>query len=150
VEVETKTEAKMPQQMTDEITADTPLLVWLASQGRRQHFLVRRPIGRFESVAAQLMSFAAPPVTLCRLPGPLPLPPARCGTFVLDDVAALSLEQQIALYDWLGTGDGDVCVISVTAAPLASLVETGAFLDGLFHRLCRVQLDLMTTQPRER
>ena len=138
------------QQVTEEITADTPLLVWLASQGRRQHFLVRRPIGRFESVASQLMSFGAPPVRLCRLPGPLPLPADRTGTLVLDDVAALSLEQQIALFDWLGAGRGDVCVISVTATPLASLVESGGFLDGLFHRLCRAQLDLISPKPFER
>jgi hypothetical protein len=129
------------QHTAPEITADTPLLVWLASEGRRQHFLVRRPVGLFGTVGYQLMSFGAPPVRLCTLPGPLRLPADRSGTLVLDDIAALRVDQQIALFDWLG-GGGDVRVIAVTAAPLRSLVESGAFLESLFHRLGAVQLDL--------
>jgi Sigma-54 interaction domain len=133
------------QHSAPEITADTPLLVWLASEGRRQHFLVRRPVGLFGTVGYQLMSFGAPPVRLCTLPGPLRLPADRSGTLVLDDVAALRVDQQIALFDWLG-GGGDVRVIAVTAAPLRSLVENGAFLESLFHRLGAVQLDLTAAE----
>jgi DNA-binding NtrC family response regulator len=83
-----------------------------------------------------------PPVRLCRLPGSLELPPDKTGTLVLNDIAALALRDQIALYDWLGAGASELRVISVTTASLAPLVARGAFLEGLFHRLGAVQFDL--------
>jgi transcriptional regulator of aromatic amino acid metabolism len=127
-----------------------PLLsLWLASQRPRQHFLVRCEPGGFDSLAAQVAMVGAPPVRLCRLPGCLQLPPDRQGTLLLNDVATLALQDQIALYDWLGTGAGDLRVISVTAASLASLVARGAFLEGLCHRLGAVQFDL-TSRPHRR
>ena len=120
------------------------LPVWLAAQRPRHHVLVRCRRGGFSSVAAEVMSLGTPPVRLCPLPGPLDLPPDKEGTLLLNDVAALGLGDQIALYDWLGTGAAGLRVISVTAEPLAALVARGAFLEGLFHRLGAVQLDLTT------
>jgi hypothetical protein len=130
------------EQLTEQMTTDRRLMIWLAAQKRRQNYLVQCPAGRFEGIGAHVMAFSAPPVRLCRIPGPLCLPPERTGTLVIDDVAGLRLDQQITLFDWLGSGGGDVRVISVTAAPLGALVESGAFLEGLFHRLSTVQLAL--------
>jgi hypothetical protein len=59
-------------------------------------------------------------------------------------VATLAFADQIALYEWLGAGTGDLRIISVTAAPLAAHVARGAFLEGLFHRLGAIQFDLVT------
>lgn len=133
----------MLEQTTEEITTDTRLLMWLTSQRRRQNFLVRYPSGRFE-LRPQLLTSCVQPVRLCLLPGPLQLPRDSYGTLVLDDVATLRLEQQISLFDWLDERSCDVRVISVTSAPLTALVKGGVFLEGLFHRLSMVQLDLMS------
>jgi DNA-binding NtrC family response regulator len=84
------------------------------------------------------------PVWLCPLPGPLHLPPTKEGTLLLNDVATLTFADQIALYDWLCAGTGELRVISVTAASLAGLVARGEFLEGLFRRLGAVQFDLTT------
>ena len=83
-------------------------------------------------------------IRLCPLPGPLHLPSDERGTLLLNDVATLAFADQIALYEWLGAGTGDLRIISVTAAPLAALVARGAFLEGLFHRLAAIQFDLVT------
>ena len=91
-----------------------------------------------------VMALAAPPIRLCPLPGPLHLPSDRRGTLLLNDVATLAFGDQIALYEWLGAGTGDLRIISVTVAPLAALVARGAFLEGLFHRLGAIQFDLVT------
>jgi hypothetical protein len=136
----------MQQLATNEVDTHPLLILWLASQRPRQHFLMQCEPGRFDSVAAQAALLAVPPVRLCPHPGRLQLPPDKRGTLLLNDVAALALEDQIALYDWLGTGAGDLRVISVTTLPLAPLVARGAFLEGLFHRLGAVQFDLTSRE----
>jgi hypothetical protein len=118
--------------------------IWLAAQKPPHHFLVRCRRGGFASLAAEVMTLAAPPIRLCPLPGPLHLPADSRGTLLLNDVATLAFADQIALYEWLGAGTGDLRIISVTAAPLAALVARGAFLEGLFHRLGAIQFDLVT------
>jgi transcriptional regulator of aromatic amino acid metabolism len=136
----------MQQFATNEVDSHPLLLLWLASQRPRQHFLLRCESGRFDSVARKVAMLGVPPVRLSRLPGSLELPPDKRGTLVLNDVAALGLADQIALYDWLGSGAGDLRVISVTTSSLAPLVARGAFLEGLFHRLGAVQFDLTPGQ----
>lgn len=132
----------MQQQVTlTPMPTDAFLHLWLASQRPRHHVLVRCRPGGFASIAAEVMSLGAPPVRLCPLPGSLHLPPDKAGTLILNDVAALTLADQIALYDWLTVGAGRLRIISITAAPLAALVESGIFLEGLFHRLGAVQFD---------
>lgn len=136
----------MQQLATSEVESYPLLTLWLAFQRPRQHFLVRCEPGRFGGVAAQVASFATPPVRSCRLPGRLELPPDTRGTLLLHDVAALDISDQIALYDWLGQRAPDLRVISVTTAPLAPLVAQGVFLEGLFHRLGAVQFDLTSEE----
>jgi hypothetical protein len=126
------------------MTTDHFLHLWLASQKPRHHVVVRCRPRAVATIAAEVMSLAAPPVRLCPLPGPMHLPPDKTGTLILNDVAALALGDQIALYDWLAVGTGMLRVISLTAAPLAALVDSGIFLEGLFHRLGAVQFDLTT------
>ena len=123
--------------------AEQLLPLWLRAQRPRHHVLVRCRKGGFASIAAEVMNLGRPPVRLCPLPGPLRLPPDKQGTLLLNDVAALALADQVALYDWLGAG-GELRVISVTDAPLSALVARGAFLEGLFHRLGAVTFDLTT------
>ena len=83
----------------------------------------------------------------CRLPGELTLPANRVDAFVVRDAAAMTLAQQIELFDWMmGAGRG-VQVISVTSRPLVFLVEDGRFFEGLFYLLNAVCL---VTVPRKR
>ena len=111
----------MLQQVTLTTMATDPFLhLWLASQRPRHHVMVRCRPGGFASIAAEVMSLGPPPIRLCPLPGPLHLPPDKAGTLILNDVAALALADQIALYDWLAVGTCKLRVISVTAAPRQS------------------------------
>jgi hypothetical protein len=136
----------MHQQAAQDVDRHPMLILWLAFQRPRQHLLVRCEPGHLDLVAAEVKTFATPPVRLCRCPGRLELPTDRRGTLLLDDVAALDLRDQIALYDWLGGDTGDLRVISMTTASLAPLVAHGVFLEGLFHRLAAVQFDLTPTE----
>ena len=69
-------------------------------------------------------------------------PPADSGgTLIVIDVHMLGLREQIAFYDWLGHGAGDVRIISMTQFSLQVLTDRGLFLQGLFHRLSAVQFD---------
>ena len=86
------------------------------------------------------MTWCAQPVHCCQLPGYLDLPLAGNGTLVLTNAWALTLDQQIELYDWLDTRRA-VQVVSVTSKPLWPLVEQGRFLEGLFYRLNVVTLE---------
>jgi hypothetical protein len=136
----------MQQLATNEADTHPLLILWLASQRPRQHFLLQCEQDRFDAVAEQVTMFGVPPVRLSRLPGCLQLPPDKRGTLLLNEVAALALEDQIALYDWLGTDAGDLRVVSVTTSSLAPLVARGAFLEGLLHRLGAVQFDLTSRE----
>lgn len=126
------------------VAADKLLPLWLAGQRPRQSLLVRCRPGGFPSVASEVTTAGVPPVWLCPLPGPLYLAPTKAGTLLLNDVATLTFAEQIALYNWLCAGTGDLRIISVTATSLAGLVTRGEFLEGLFRRLSAVQFDLTT------
>jgi hypothetical protein len=77
-------------------------------------------------------------------PGERPwLPPvARCGTMILHDVGALTLEEQYRLMVWLQETAGGTRVVSTTSAPLLPLVEVGAFLDTLYYRLNTIYMEI--------
>jgi DNA-binding NtrC family response regulator len=62
------------------------------------------------------------------------------STLLIYDVAALTLRQQIDLYDWISVRGPETQVISVTSIPLFSLVDNGRFLESLFHRLSVVHI----------
>jgi transcriptional regulator of aromatic amino acid metabolism len=136
----------MQQLEANEVDTDPLLILWLASQRPQQHYLLHCEPGRFESVAAQVAMLGAQPVHTCHRPGTLQLPPDKQGTLLLNDIHLLALTDQIALYDWLGTGAGNLRVISVTTSKLAPLVARGAFLEGLFYRLGAVQLNLTSRE----
>ena len=89
-----------------------------------------------------LALLGAAPLRQINLPGPLTLPKDKGGSLLLNDVAALRLDQQIALYDWLSTKGRGVQVLSVTAAPIEERVSRGEFLEGLYYRLNVVRVDV--------
>jgi len=115
------------------------LLLSLTAQQQRPNLLITCEDAACEGVLTQLHALCAPPVHACTLPGRLTLPKKPAGTLLLHHVEALSIDQQIALYDWMSTAR-QVQVVSLTAAPLPWMVEHGQFLEGLFHRLNTVCL----------
>ena len=77
---------------------------------------------------------------VCVLPGDLHLPTHAPRHLMVGDVSALTLPQQLALYDWLHRFHNSVQVVSLASVPLWPLVEQGRFLEGLFYRLNVVTL----------
>jgi len=115
--------------------SEMPLLRSLTGQGARPNMLVFCSDGDVQAAFEQVRDVLGSPFSVCLLPGPLDLPTSGRGTLLLHDIAALTLPQQITLYDWLSTRGRDVQVVSMTGSQLLPLVETGRFLEGLFYRL---------------
>ena len=113
----------------DSLTSGTP----------RPNLLVLCSEVGLPSVVTRLATLCRLPFEVCPAPGPLQLPKHRVSTLIMYDPAALTLNQQIDLYDWISGRGRDTQVISVTSTPLFSLVEDGQFLESLFHRLNGVQ-----------
>jgi hypothetical protein len=88
-----------------------------------------------EPVVTRLATLCRNPLEVCPVPGRLQLPEHRVSTLLTYDAAALTLKQQIDMYDWITLRGRDTQVISVTSTPLFPLVENGQFLESLFHRL---------------
>jgi len=68
-------------------------------------------------------------------PGQLNLPEALTGTLMLWDVAQLTPDQQVELYQWMNGRHEDAQIVSLTSTHLPGLVERGQFHEGLFYRL---------------
>ena len=125
-------------------TADAPLVRRVLSKDRVNLLVYCRGRG-VDHVLQTLMQSCGHPVHLCRLPGPLELPPHEAGTLLLENASALTLDQQARLQDWMSRNLGETQVISVVFDSLYPMVEQGQFLDGLFYRLNVVSVQ---AQPR--
>jgi transcriptional regulator of aromatic amino acid metabolism len=115
--------------------SDIELLQALLGSERRPNLMVECDSGDVDDVLRQFQLVGAAPVHSCRLPGALDLPAGGAGTLLLHDVAALTISQQVMLFDWLQHRRGDTQVVSVTGTRLMDLVRDGRFLEGLFYRL---------------
>jgi hypothetical protein len=120
---------------------DAALMACLAARGRRPNVLVECTSDSSEAVLRHLMAMCGRPVRYYALPGRLELPATQEGTLMLRDVAALTLAQQVQLYDWLTCAGPTLQVISLTTLPLRDLVEDGAFLESLYYRLNVIRLE---------
>ena len=109
----------------DSLTSGTP----------RPNLLVLSSGVGLQPVVTRLAKLCRLPLGVCQAPGRLQLPKQRVSTLLTYDVAALTLKQQIDLYDWISVHGRDTQMISVTSTPLFALVEDGQFLESLFHRL---------------
>ena len=100
-----------------------------------------------EPAVSYLMRHSTGLLRTCRVPGPLNLPANPIDTFVIHDAAAMTIAQQVELFDWMtGAGRG-VQVISVTSRPLAPLVADGRFFEGLF---CLLNAVCLVAVPQKR
>lgn len=115
--------------------SEVKLLQSLTSCGRRPNLLMYCVDGGIEHVLMQLRDVCVGPFFECQLPGALNLPQSASGTLILHDVAALTIAQQVALFDWLHQQKGAAQVVSLTERDLMGMVDNGHFLEGLFYRL---------------
>ena len=123
---------------------DAILLGWLTANGHRPNVLIECQEPSADIATRHLMTWCALPFRYCALPGKLELPTTRKGTLLLKDVAALSLPQQVMLYDWLSAAGGDMQVISRDDGPPTSVSsKTASSSKGLFYRLNVIRLDAM-------
>jgi transcriptional regulator of aromatic amino acid metabolism len=108
----------------------------LTSARYRSNVLLQCSSGDIVAAAVQIAGLCTHPFRLCLTSGCLDLPERGSGgTLIIGDVSTLSIEQQIALYDWMDDRQHPVQVISITSVPLLPLVRSGRFLEGLFYRL---------------
>jgi transcriptional regulator of aromatic amino acid metabolism len=123
-----------------------PLLLRSATLGGiRPNFLVNCTSSELESVTGELLKWCGPSVRLCSMPGWLDLPSNYEGTLILTRVEDMSMDQQIALFDWMTTAHATVQVVSVATGRIDQLVRDGRFLEGLFYRLNVIRLDARST-----
>jgi hypothetical protein len=115
--------------------SEAPLLQSFTSATHRPNLLITCDDAGPEAVIGQLQELCASPFHRMALPGRLSLPAFGCRTLVLHDVSALTLTQQVALYDWISHDRSGLQIVSVTQAPLRSFVAKGLFLECLFYRL---------------
>jgi sigma54-dependent transcription regulator len=120
--------------------SDMDLLRALTTCERRPNLLVDCVDGGADGVLAQLQALCTEPFYSCRLPGALELPSDGTGTLLLHDVAALTIGQQVTLFDWLHQRRGSIQVVSVTERRLMGMVCDGRFLEGLFYRLNTISI----------
>lgn len=120
--------------------SDMELLRALTSCERRPNLLVDCVDGGAEAVLTRLQELCVGPFYCCQLPGALELPQNGAGTLLINDVAALTIAQQVALFDWLHQQKGAIQVVSLTQKRLLSMVCDGRFLEGLFYRLNTISI----------
>jgi Sigma-54 interaction domain len=96
------------------------------------------------SMIASLTPHLRKPVHRYRLHADSSLPLPTTGSLILSEIGALDLNQQLRIFQWLDRFHEGVPVqlVSTTSIPLYSLVESGAFHDGLFYRLNTIRFDL--------
>jgi hypothetical protein len=133
-----------------ETIADATFMRSLSCDARRLHLLVQCAPADVDVLVSRIVPWCVRPLHARRLPGPLSLPLERAGTLLLRGVSALSVAQQIELYDWLIASHPGMQVVSVTSVPIGPLVEAGLFLQGLFDRLNTIQLNASRRAARRR
>ena len=131
---------------TFELSART-WLQFLASAGQKPNVLIICSTAEADEVVRQLLRWCSLPLRYYALPSALRLPPDRRGTLLVQPIEALTLTQQIALYDWMNHSHDGPQVVSVATRPLTPLVRAGRFLEGLFHRLKQLTLEARHEEP---
>jgi hypothetical protein len=110
---------------------------------QRVNVLLMGTDGIIRDVLDRLMPNLREPIQIWRPPERLELPaPSQLGTLILRDVGALSPIDQQGLLEWLALSAGQTQIVSTTASPLLTRVETNGFLDTLYYRLNTVCVDV--------
>jgi hypothetical protein len=98
--------------------------------------LIGGPRDTVSAMLASLQGVFRPIVVRWTTGVALPVPPgANARTLVLEDVDALSRDEQDQLFRWLRQNDRAVQVVATTTQPLAQLVDSGEFDSRLYYAL---------------
>jgi hypothetical protein len=109
---------------------------WHIARTARVNLLVIHSRGVLPRLLDVLLPDLEEPIVSWRPGQHLALPSGTpSGTMILRDVGALADDEQRRLLDWLEETDGRTQVVSTSAEPLLSRVESGDFLDTLYYRL---------------
>ena len=117
------------------------LLTSLNLRGARPNLLVSCSLEEVPEVIDELSKWCLTPLNLLSLPATLDLPTIFEGTLLLTRIEALSLDQQITLFDWMTMAQCRMQVVSIATTRIDGLVKEGRFLEALFYRLNVVQLE---------
>jgi hypothetical protein len=120
--------------------SDSTLLRMLSSRNHRPNLLIENKRATLDSVLDQLGDVCESPISVCRFRGVLDLNVRSGATLVLADIDRMTIGQQLTLFDWLGCKGQDAQVVSITRAPMSTLIADGLFLEGLFFRLNTVTI----------
>jgi transcriptional regulator of acetoin/glycerol metabolism len=121
----------------------------MSLRGSGPNLLINCSGGEVHKVAREVKSWCDSPVRTCSMPGRLDLPSDFSGTLILTHIEEMSLEQQMALFDWLTVVHSRVRVVSIATTRIDSFVRDGRFLEGLFYRLNVVQFEARSPRVSE-
>jgi DNA-binding NtrC family response regulator len=121
--------------------SEASLLHALMNETRRPNLMVLCRRVTVDAAVQHIVSYCEPPFHMISLPGRLDLGDVDRGTLVLADVAAMSMGQQMRLFDWLSATENGPQVVSISSVPLRPLVDDGRFLEGLLYRLNVIHLE---------
>ena len=132
--------------------SEASLLEQLLAREHRPNVLVECGTTAVSVVSSTLIRSCREPRQHYHLPCNFELPASSKGTLLLENVEALTPPQQMELHEWMTTGCLGMQVVSITAAPLATSVQRGEFLEALFYRLnvVLIDADAASTLPESR
>lgn len=113
---------------------------WRSLCTERPNLLLEGSEESTEGVLLFLAPYLRKPVIWKPSQAPFAHSTGEWGALVLQNVAALSREEQSALFRWLDDSNGRTQVLSTTAQPLFPLVGRGLFDEALYYRLNVVHL----------
>jgi Sigma-54 interaction domain len=109
----------------------------------RVNLLLIAPEGVVRFVLESLLLDLHEPIVRWRPGESLTLPRAdEGGTLVLQDVGAMTTDDQLRLLDWLERAEGRTQVVSTSSGALLPRVHSGSFVDTLYYRLNTVCVDV--------
>jgi sigma-54-interacting transcriptional regulator len=114
----------------------------LLLQTRRHNVLIEGPAEATSAALLQMRPHIHEPIVWKPPQAPLELPGSEPSALILENIAALSAEEQVRLLAWLGGHRARTRVVSTTERPLFAFVTSGDFDRRLYYRLNIVLLQI--------
>jgi hypothetical protein len=109
---------------------------WGVARRGAANLLLTGPDGLVETIIDALRPDFCRPIKVWRPDSRLVLPPiGGTGTLILQDVGAMTPDDQRRLCDWLEVTAGRTRVVTTTRQPLFPKLEAGTFAETLYYRL---------------
>jgi|KBSMisStandDraft_5_1062788.scaffolds.fasta_scaffold11977_8 hypothetical protein len=109
---------------------------------RRHNVLIEGPVEATGAALLQMQPHIPEPIVWKPPQAPLELPGSKPSALILENIAALSAEEQARLLAWLGCHRTHTRVVSTTDRPLFAFVTRGDFDERLYYRLNVVLLQV--------